>query len=107
MTNVVLQEYADVLARLQYLEHLFLPDTSVLALGFDGGCWCGNAYNGPQGRLYGRWVALQDAETAELAADIILSRTPTSKTLHIGRYQASITTDDLGEPTQPGPGLED
>ncbi|QIX01684.1 hypothetical protein AMS68_007201 [Peltaster fructicola] len=63
----LLTEYLDVLSLFINLEHLRLPASSELELGFDGGAWCGNAYFGRSGRQYGRDVAMRAAETTELA----------------------------------------
>jgi len=86
----------DVLTKFSHLQHLYLPPSSGLNLGFDGGAWCGNAYFGASGRQYGRSVARTDAETTERAAEIVLSSLPGLKSLCIGGAHANITRDDRG-----------
>ncbi|KAJ0108284.1 hypothetical protein J7T55_005261 [Diaporthe amygdali] len=85
------------------LENLQLPPSSDLDLGFDGGHWCGNAYDGPEGRVYGRAVTQQDAETTELAANITLSALPHLKSLRIGSACANLTLNGRGQPDMTWP----
>ena len=90
----MLQNYVEILARFPRLEHLHLPHSSELGLGFDGGHWCGNAYEGEGGRAYGRSVAREGAETTERAAQIVLDQLPDLKTLFIGSDRANITRNE-------------
>lgn len=74
-----------------------MPPSWDLGLGYDGGAWCGNAYFGADGRAYGRQDSRKDAETIELAADIVLSKLPELKSLCFGGTHANITRDEYGE----------
>lgn len=86
----VLQSYLTLISRLLNLRVLKLPTAHNLGLGFDGGAWCGNAYDGPGGRAYGRLVARQGAETVDLAAGFTLQEMPYLSELTIGGNKASI-----------------
>lgn len=92
----MIQGYLDILSRFPRLEKLWLPPSSGLGLGFDGGAWCGNAYFGTEGREYGRSVSRESAETTEAAAKIVLSRLSNLKSLCIGGTCADITRDEHG-----------
>jgi len=92
----ILRGYAKVISRFAKLERLRLPYSSSLGLGFDGGHWCGNAYDGPGGRAYGRSVARQTAEATEEAAQIVLEQLPSIRELSIGGSTANITRHENG-----------
>ena len=92
----ILREYAKVISRFPKLERLELPYSADLGLGFDGGHWCGNAYDGPYGRAYGRSVARQEAEATEEAAQIVLEQIPGLVALNIGGSVANITRHENG-----------
>jgi hypothetical protein len=72
-------------------------------LGFDGGHWCGNAYDGPEGKAYGRSVTQQGAEATELAANTTLGILPHLKSLIIGFQHANLTINDGGQPDMTWP----
>lgn len=72
-------------------------------MGFDGGHWCGNAYDGPEGRAYGRQVARDGAETTELAAQVAMSVLPRLKSLAIGTESANLTLNQSGQPEMTWP----
>lgn len=68
-------------------------------MGFDGGHWCGNAYDGPEGRAYGRQVTQESAEATEFAANITMRALPRLKSLKIGPgSSANLTLNDHGQP---------
>lgn len=98
-----IQRYLNVLALFPNLENLRLPDSSNLELGFDGGPGCGNAYDGPGGRAYGRMVVQKGAETTELAANIAMSILPHLKSLSIGPDIANFTVNSHGVPDMTWP----
>lgn len=72
-------------------------------MGFDGGHWCGNAYDGPEGRAYGRQVTQEGVETTELAAQIAMSVLPHLKSLAIGTESANLTLNQFGQPEMTWP----
>lgn len=92
------QRFLNVLARFPNLENLQLPSSHYLELGYDGGPGCGNAYDGPDGRAYGRYVAQKYAEATELATNMTLSTMPHLKSLSIGENRANITVNSRGQP---------
>ncbi|KAF2658106.1 hypothetical protein K491DRAFT_756364 [Lophiostoma macrostomum CBS 122681] len=92
-----LQPYLTILSRFSQLEDLRLPSSSSLGLGFDGGAWCGNAYDGEGGRAYGRSVTQQDAELTEAAGRIVHKALPTLKRLDIGHHSANMTLGEDGK----------
>ncbi|KAM7191285.1 hypothetical protein V8F20_009340 [Naviculisporaceae sp. PSN 640] len=98
----VLQSYLTLISRLPNLRALKLPAAFNLRLGFDGGAWCGNAYDGPGGRAYGRSVARQGAETVELAAGFTLHEMPYLSELSIGGNKASINATALDSKCRTG-----
>ncbi|KAM7214288.1 hypothetical protein V8F06_010339 [Rhypophila decipiens] len=85
----VLQSYLRLISHLPNLQTLKLPVAYSLGLGFDGGPWCGNAYDGPAGRETGRRVSQQRAETAELAAKFALQEMPYLSRLSVGGDETS------------------
>ncbi|KAI1647134.1 uncharacterized protein F4817DRAFT_365479 [Daldinia loculata] len=91
------QEYLSIISRFPKLEQLHLPDSSNLDLGFDGGHWCGNAYDGEGGRRYGRSVVKRRVDTTELAGDIVMKAVPHLKILSIGENQANFTRNENGD----------
>ncbi|KAI0844132.1 hypothetical protein F5Y00DRAFT_266860 [Daldinia vernicosa] len=93
----LLKKYLSIISRFPKLEQLHLPDSSNLDLGFDGGHWCGNAYDGEGGRSYGRSVVKQRVDTTELAGDMVMRAAPHLKILSIGETQANITRNDKGD----------
>ncbi|CAN8106292.1 unnamed protein product [Discula destructiva] len=101
--GAVLKAYLSVLRRFPNLKQLRLPASHDLALGFDGGPWCGNAYDGPDGREYGRQVTQQAAETVELAANITLAELPALKELLVGEQCANLTFSDTDQPDMTWP----
>lgn len=89
-----LQPFFSILARFPQLENLRLPGSHELGLGFDGGAWCGNAYDGPGGRAYGRTVVQRSAELAEAVGRVVYEALPGLKTFSIGSQSPNI---DVGE----------
>ena len=85
-----------ILSELKNLTHLDLPDSSSLSLGFDGGPECGNAYDGEDGREYGRQVTRQRAETTEMAGNIVMMNIPHLLNLTIGEMAPNITRAENG-----------
>ncbi|KAH7309996.1 hypothetical protein BKA65DRAFT_519262 [Rhexocercosporidium sp. MPI-PUGE-AT-0058] len=82
--NDKFENILEILASLKNLTHIDLPYSSSLAMGFDGGHWCGNAYEGKNGREYGREVSRQFAETTEKAGDMVMSNLPRLSSFEIG-----------------------
>lgn len=78
------------------LKHLNLPHARSLALGFDGGPFCGNAYNGAAGKLLRREISRQKLEATEKAAKIVLEILPNLWTLSIGGTQAKLVRNADG-----------
>jgi hypothetical protein len=74
----------DELKSAPHLFHLDLPEAPSLDLGFDGGHFCGNAYEGEEGREYGRQVSRQFIETVEEAANAAFEILPHLKSLRVG-----------------------
>lgn len=97
------QEYLRVFAHFPNLENLQLPASHHLDMGFDGGAWCGNAYDGPEGRAYGRSVTQEHAETTQLAANVTMDALPRLKSLQVGSESANLTLNDLGQPDMTWP----
>ncbi|KAI1652683.1 hypothetical protein F4813DRAFT_377381 [Daldinia decipiens] len=93
----LLKKCLSIISRFPKLEELHLPHSSGLHLGFEGGNWCGNAYDGKHGRRYGRSVVKQVVDTTELAGDIAMKAVPHLKTLSIGRTQANFTRNENGD----------
>ena len=60
-------------------------------MGFDGGHWCGNAYEGPGGREYGRDVVKRGVATSEMAAEMVLAALPNLEGLSIGDSVGNLT----------------
>ncbi|EPE34441.1 hypothetical protein GLAREA_10135 [Glarea lozoyensis ATCC 20868] len=81
----------------QNLTHLDLPRSSSLALGFDGGAWCGNAYFGKEGRVYERDVVRQGAEATEMAGEIVMENMPQLTSFTVGELRPNITRDSDGK----------
>jgi hypothetical protein len=80
-----------------HLSHLGLPEASKLDLDFDGGHWCGNAYEGADGREYGRQVSRQFTETVEDAAKIALAILPHLQSVHVGKTSpVDVVRDEEG-----------
>lgn len=75
-----------------------MPDVSNLGVGFDGGPGCGNAYFGPYGRQYRRYITHQWVDATELATDIVLSKLPQLKSLYLGDTSVNFTRDESGTP---------
>jgi len=75
-----------------------LPYSSELGLGFDGGAWCGNAYDGAGGRAYGREVVKESVDTAEMASKLTMAELPGLESLHIGGSVGNITRVEVGGP---------
>jgi hypothetical protein len=82
-----------ILNGLRNLTNLDLPSSSGLALGFDGGAWCGNAYFGKGGREYERDVVRQGAETTEMAGEIVMENMPQLISFNVGGQCPNITRD--------------
>lgn len=95
--NIFKQDFANSLTRFPHLKTLELPDSSELHLGWDGGPWCGNAYDGPGGDALHRWVYHELAKATDLATSIVLKMLPNLEDLSIGGYGANITRDQRGE----------
>ncbi|KAH8897819.1 hypothetical protein GQ53DRAFT_818082 [Thozetella sp. PMI_491] len=93
----VLREILAILSRFTKLKELHLPYSAELDLGFDGGPWCGNAYDGPDGRAYGRQIVQEGAETTEVAAGIIMEALP-NVNFSIGDSSPNITYNKMGKP---------
>ncbi|KAF2014231.1 hypothetical protein BU24DRAFT_423248 [Aaosphaeria arxii CBS 175.79] len=91
-----LKRYLSILAQFPHLEELNLPRSEDLDLGFEGGHWCGNAYEGENGRAYGRMVAQQTAETIEAASRIVHDALPQLKKFSIGGGTPNITLNSAG-----------
>ncbi|KAL1849913.1 hypothetical protein Daus18300_013108 [Diaporthe australafricana] len=98
-----MKRYLQVLALFPNLESLQLPESMDLDLGFDGGPWCGNAYDGPEGREYGRQVTREGSETTEVAANMTLSALPRLNSLRIGSARANLTLNGRGQPDMTWP----
>jgi hypothetical protein len=81
----------DVLAGLENLTHLDLPESSSLGLGFNGGPGCGNVYFGKEGRIYLRQVTQEGAEATEKGGDIVVANLPHLTSFTIGGTKANIT----------------
>ncbi|KAI2616774.1 hypothetical protein GGR54DRAFT_641366 [Hypoxylon sp. NC1633] len=105
----LLKKVMSVISRFPQLEELHLPESSELDLGFDGGAWCGNAYEGPEGREYGRQVDRQRMETTEAAGSIVVDSLPHLKRFSIGSTPANITRSEDGnvQVSWPWTGRED
>jgi hypothetical protein len=97
------QIYLQLLAQFPNLENLQLSYSGDLDLGFDGGAWCGNAYDGANGRAYGRMVIQEGAETIEFAANMAMAILPHLKSLRIGFSHANLTRNDVGNPDMTWP----
>ncbi|TDZ22808.1 hypothetical protein Cob_v004381 [Colletotrichum orbiculare MAFF 240422] len=67
------------LASLSKLKKLHLPWSADLQLGFDGGPWCGNAYDGPEGAALWRRVRLADLNATQQAGEIVKANIPQLK----------------------------
>ncbi|KAI0106934.1 hypothetical protein F4814DRAFT_452146 [Daldinia grandis] len=92
----LLQEYLSIISRFPKLEQLHLPGPAELGLGFDGGHWCGNAYDGEYGRHYGRTVVNERIDITELAGDMVMKAVPHLKILSIDDTQANLTRSEDG-----------
>ncbi|USP81294.1 hypothetical protein yc1106_08568 [Curvularia clavata] len=92
-----LKEHLEYLSRFSNLTSLRLPRVPGLGLGFDGGAWCGNAYEGVDGRAYGRSVMQERAEVEERAGEIVLEVLPRLEQLRIGSSQPNITVNKEGK----------
>lgn len=66
------------------LKRVDLPDAANLALGFDGGHWCGNAYFDYDGSMYLRQVTEDGAEATTKGGDIVVSTLPDLPEFSIG-----------------------
>ncbi|KAL2067654.1 hypothetical protein VTL71DRAFT_15750, partial [Oculimacula yallundae] len=94
--NNMLKSIVETFASLQNLSHIEIPWHGGLGLGFDGGAWCGNAYDGPRGEAYGREVAIQGAETTEKAAAILMTALPQLTSFSIGDDRPNVTRAENG-----------
>jgi hypothetical protein len=83
-----------MLTGLANLTHLDLPPSSKLGLGFDGGPWCGNAYDGKDGQYYFRQVVREGAEATELGGDIVVANLPHLASFTIGEESPRIARVD-------------
>ncbi|KAL5319325.1 hypothetical protein ACEPPN_012376 [Leptodophora sp. 'Broadleaf-Isolate-01'] len=97
--NDKFKDILKILAQLNNLTQIDLPYSSRLALGFDGGAWCGNAYEGKGGREYGRVVAEESAETTEKAGDMVMRSMRHLKRFEIGELAPNITRAENGTVT--------
>ncbi|KAG4436192.1 hypothetical protein IFR05_008320 [Cadophora sp. M221] len=97
--NDKLKDMLEILGQLKNLTHIEIPYSANLALGFDGGAWCGNAYGGKDGREYGRTVAKESAETREKAGDMVMSSLLHLKSFEIGELAPNITRAENGTVT--------
>ena len=79
-----------------HLSHLGLPGASRLALGFDGGPDCGNAYFGARGRKYRRQVEGERTKAIERAAKIALEVLPHLQSVSIGDITPVVKRDEQG-----------
>ncbi|KAI0103920.1 hypothetical protein GGR51DRAFT_522900 [Nemania sp. FL0031] len=91
-----LEEVLQLLGNLQNLTHLELPDASLLHLGWEGGPWCGNAYDGPYGRLLEREVLQEEAEATDRAVAAVMGTLPRLTNFTIGSNQPNITRYENG-----------
>jgi len=80
-----------------HLSHLGLPYASRLALGFDGGPKCGNAYFGARGRKYRRRVEGKRIEAIEKAAKIAFEVLPHLQSVSIGDVTPVVKKDEKGQ----------
>ncbi|KAI1419005.1 hypothetical protein F5Y12DRAFT_780270 [Xylaria sp. FL1777] len=90
------KEILQLLSSLQNLTHLDLPSASELGVGWDGGPFCGNAFEGPRGREYQRQVYQEGVEAAERAAALVLDVLPHLTSFSVGSIQANITRYENG-----------
>ncbi|KAK2771137.1 hypothetical protein CKAH01_14501 [Colletotrichum kahawae] len=81
---------------LSKLKKLHLPDSGHLHLGFDGGPWCGNAYDGEGGQRLWRQVRLDDIAATEHAGSIVQADIPELKGVDVGDFYGNFTVDDEG-----------
>ncbi|KAF3928575.1 hypothetical protein AA313_de0201260 [Arthrobotrys entomopaga] len=72
------------LKRFPNLKNLQLPYAYSLLLGWDGGPWCGNAYDGPDGKELARWVREEDEMYNERAGRIVMEILEGLETLSVG-----------------------
>lgn len=91
-----LQPYFSVFVRFPSLEDLRLPASHEFNLGFDGGAWCGNAYDGAEGRAYGRTIAQESAELTEAVGEAVYEALPGLKTFRIGGQSPNIISNEAG-----------
>ncbi|KAJ0284087.1 hypothetical protein COL940_004279 [Colletotrichum noveboracense] len=70
-----------------------------LHLDFDGGPWCGNAYDGDGGARLWRQVRLDDIEATERAGLIFQDEIPDLKGLGVGDFWGNFTFDAQGTRT--------
>ncbi|KAK4206151.1 hypothetical protein QBC37DRAFT_329299 [Rhypophila decipiens] len=85
----VLQSYLKVISHLPSLRTLKLPPAYGLGLGLDNSPRCGNIYEGPEGRAYGRQESRQRAATVELASRFALQEMPCLAELAVGGDETS------------------
>ncbi|KAJ9150697.1 hypothetical protein NKR23_g3382 [Pleurostoma richardsiae] len=86
-----------VLSRFPRLEHLGLPSAEHLDLDFDGGPFCGNAFEGAQGRAFGRVLLEESLIAMEFAANMTMAALPQLKSLSIGLQQPNLMKNETGE----------
>ncbi|KAF5520985.1 hypothetical protein CGCA056_v008256 [Colletotrichum aenigma] len=91
-----LQNMTRTFASLSKLKKLHLPHSADLYLDFDGGPWCGNAYDGEDGQRLWRQVRLDDIEATERAGVIVQQEMPRLKGLNVGDFYGNFTVDAEG-----------
>lgn len=83
-------------ASLSNLKKLHLPRSADLYLDFDGGPWCGNAYDGDDGQRLWRQVRLDDIKATERAGVIVQQEIPRLKGVDVGDFYGNFTLDADG-----------
>ncbi|KAF5498006.1 hypothetical protein CGCS363_v008439 [Colletotrichum siamense] len=94
-----LRNMTKTFASLHKLKKLHLPYSANLHLDFDGGPWCGNAYDGDGGARLWRQVRLDDIDATERAGSIVQEEIPNLKGVGVGDFYGNFTFDAQGTRT--------
>ncbi|KAF6830251.1 hypothetical protein CMUS01_07832 [Colletotrichum musicola] len=78
------------------LKKLYLPYSSELDLGLDGGPLCGNMFDGEDGERLRIQMAMESIEAMERAGEIVRAALPGLKGVKVGNSYGNFTTDGEG-----------
>jgi hypothetical protein len=93
-----LKEILEIASRFPQLQHLEIPASCALDLGFDAGSWCTAVAwaPGPGVNEHHRQMARENAVATEKAAEIVFSKLPRLTKLSVGQYLPEVSSTWFG-----------